>query len=112
MNKLELAQLLTIASAIDNRTVSPETVEVWHPIVAHIEFDIAVEAVQLHFKESDKYLLPAHVVAGARRVQERRLRDARRLQPRAVEGNRITLNRAEFDRITQAAIDARLVSDV
>jgi len=106
VNKFELAQLLTIASAIDNRTVSPETVNVWHPIVGHIGFDIAVEAVQLHFGESDKYLLPAHVVAGARRVQERRLRDARRSAPRAIGSQQITLDRAEFERLTQEAISA------
>ena len=106
MNKLELAQLLTIASAVDNRTVAPETVNAWHPIVGHLDYEIAVEAVQLHFAESDKYLLPAHVNACARRVKDARARDARRAQPRQIEGNQITLDRDEFERLTQEAIEA------
>lgn len=106
MNKLECAQLLTIVSAVDNRTVLPGTVEVWHPIIKHLDLDVAVEAVQLHFAESDKYLLPAHVNACARRVREKRDREARRAAPRAIEPQQITLDRAEFERLTQEAIAA------
>lgn len=110
MNKLELAQLLTIASAVDNRTVAPETVEAWHPIIGHLDYGIAVEAVQLHFAESDKYLLPAHVNACARRVKETRERDMRRSRPRAIEGQQITLDRAKFEADTLAAIAARVAT--
>jgi len=105
MNKLELAKLLTIVSAIDNRTVAPETVNVWHPIVGHLGFGVASEAVRLHFSETDKYLLPAHVIACARRVQDRLDRELRKSRP-AIAPARITLDRPEFERMTAEAIEA------
>lgn len=70
MNKVEIARLLTIASMIDNRTVGPETVEEWHRVIGHLEFDPAREAVEAHFRESTTYLLPAHVTGHVRRVRE------------------------------------------
>lgn len=104
MTELECAQLLTAISAVDNRTVGVETVKMWHKSIGHLSADVALEAVHLHFKESTMYLVPAHVTAGARRVEERRLREARRSRP-ALEPARITLDRAELERMTLEAIE-------
>jgi hypothetical protein len=70
VNKVEVARLLTIASMIDNRTVAPETVEEWHRVAGHLDFEAAREGVEQHFRESTSYLLPAHVIAQARRAKE------------------------------------------
>lgn len=77
MNKLEVSQLLTWASAYDNRTVKPEQVLAWHALVEHISLDIAGEALKMHFAESEKYLQPHHIIANARRVTDARARAER-----------------------------------
>lgn len=77
MNKVEVAKLLTRASAVDNRHVTPETVEAWFEVLEGVRYDASVEAVNEHFKTSTEYLLPAHIISGARRVLERWERDAR-----------------------------------
>jgi len=77
VNKVEVAKLLTRASAVDNRVVTEETVAAWHEVLEGVRYDAAVEAVNEHFKTSTEYLMPAHIITGARRVIERWERDAR-----------------------------------
>lgn len=104
MNKTEVAQLLTVASMVDNRTVAPETVEMWFPLVYDIDYDTAVTAVQMHFRESDKYLLPVHVRENVKRIRARQEYEARKKRP-AIEPRRITLDREKFEQETAAAIE-------
>lgn len=70
MNKLEVAQLLTVASGVDNRKVTPEVVEVWFPIVGHLDYQASLASLKLHFTESTDWLLPAHIIRGAARLRE------------------------------------------
>lgn len=86
------AKLLTVIAAYDNRNVQRETVIVWHQSVGHLDYDIAVQAVALHFKESTAYLMPGHVNVAARRVQELLDREQRLSRP-ALEPAVITLDR-------------------
>ena len=107
MNEPEAFQLLTLASARDNRTVSQSVAKVWALDLRNVTLADAAEALTLHYRERpDVWLQPGHVVAGARRVRDRREREQRISGQRAIEPNRITLDRAEFERMTQAAIDA------
>jgi hypothetical protein len=62
VNKLELSKLLTLVSAFDSRTVGPDTVEAWYPIMEPIDAIAAADAVRAHFESSDKYLMPAHII--------------------------------------------------
>ena len=71
MNKAEVAELLAIASVVDNRTVATETVNVWHAAIGHIDYDVAVEALNLFRQESTDYLVPAHIVQFGHRVNPR-----------------------------------------
>lgn len=68
MNIQETTALLTKIQLGDNREVTELVVREWHDTVGFLEYGDAVEAVRLHRRESAAYLLPAHVVAGARRV--------------------------------------------
>jgi hypothetical protein len=77
MNKVEVAKLMTRASAMDNRIVTEEKVEAWFEVLHSVPYEFAVQAVNNHFKESTDYLLPAHIVAGARHARDRRERDQR-----------------------------------
>lgn len=103
MNLTETAKLLTVASTIDNRTVAEETVVAWHKVVGHLDYGTAQEAVLRHFGESTEYLLPRHVKVQASRIRDERERAERVARP-AIGPQQITLDRAEFDRITQEAI--------
>jgi hypothetical protein len=107
VNEPEAFQLLTLASARDNRTVSQSVAKVWAADLEQIPLPIAIEALTLHYREQpDKWLQPGHVVAGARRVRERHERERRIAGQRAIEPNQITLDRAEFDRLTNEAAEA------
>lgn len=99
MNKLELSKLLTIASLVDNRTVTPETVEAWHAAIGHLGYNDSVDALNVHRRDSTEYLQPAHITAGVRLITARRARD-NRINQQAIEQRSITLDRAEFERLT------------
>lgn len=107
MNEPEAFQLLTLASARDNRTVSASVAKVWADDLEHVELGEAVEALKLHYQEQpDKWLISGHVITGVRRVRERRAREERIAGQREIAPNVITLDRAEFERMTAEATEA------
>lgn len=63
MIEREVAQLLTLAALIDNRTVTPETVIMWHGIIGHLQYDDAAAALREHYDRSTEWLMPAHLIA-------------------------------------------------
>lgn len=84
MNQTEVAKLLTVASAIDNRTVADEQVIAWHAALRHLPYDVAQEALVRHFRDSTEYLLPGHISKQAKVIrgeQEREARIRRQLEP-------------------------------
>lgn len=54
--------LLARIQVIDNRQVDALTIEAWTPLLFHVPYPDAVEAVNAHFTESTAYLQPAHIV--------------------------------------------------
>lgn len=113
MNEREAFQLLTLASARDNRTVSQSVARVWAGDLERVRFEDAVEALTLHYRESPGvWLQPGHVIAGVRRVKDQRARDQRIADQRAIGPNVITLDRAEFERMTDEAIRTHQKSKV
>jgi hypothetical protein len=67
MNKAETKELLLAISAIDNRKITQETLDVWTDILRHIPLDIALEAHRMARKsEAVGYLEPKHIVAYAK----------------------------------------------
>ena len=104
MEEREAFQLLTLASARDGRTVSQATARVWASDLERIALVDAVQAAQLHYRESTDWLMPAHVIKNAVRVRNRREREARLARP-AVQRAEITLDRAKFEEETRAAAE-------
>jgi len=100
----ECKQILAKIQLGDNRQVDRLVILEWFETIGHLEFEDARGAVTLHRQESTDYLTAAHVCAGARRVRELRERAQRVNAPRAIEAREITLNRAEFDRLTAEAV--------
>lgn len=68
MNIQETNALLARIQVIDNRQIGDSTVLAWHELVGDLDYDAAVEAVRLHFRESTAYLVPAHVRHGVERI--------------------------------------------
>lgn len=77
MNTEELTMLLTRIQVLDNRQVDALTIEAWEPLMEAVNYDDAVSAVNEHFRTSEKYLLPAHILEGARDARKRRVQSAR-----------------------------------
>lgn len=74
MNKQECARVLAKIQLGDNRQVDALTLEEWFDTIGHLEYVDAIDAVRLHRQESDRYLMPAHVIQGARRIRNERAR--------------------------------------
>ena len=77
MNLQETAQVLAKIQLGDNRQVDELTVREWHDTIGHLEFVDAIAAVKEHRQISSDYLMPAHIVGGAKRAKERRQRQPR-----------------------------------
>lgn len=76
MSAEELKKLLWRINSLDHRKLSDAVFKAWWPLVEHVEYDDAVEAVNTHFRDlPGVYLQPGHVVAGAKRIARAR-RDA------------------------------------
>jgi hypothetical protein len=61
VNRQEVSQLLALAALVDNRTVTPEAVLMWHGILGDLPADAAMDALKAHYAESTEWLLPAHI---------------------------------------------------
>lgn len=63
MTLSEMRDLLDEVSAIDNRKVTPETVQAWHDVCGHVTFTVARRAVILARRDASvQYLEPRHVM--------------------------------------------------
>ena len=110
MNAEEVKQVLAKVQLVDSRQVDRLVLATWVEILADprhpIDFGDALEAVVQHRRIlPGVWLEPGHIVSGSRIAKDRREREARRRNPRVIEPTEITLDRAEFDRLTQIAID-------
>jgi hypothetical protein len=67
MNITETKQLLDSISAIDNRTVTVDTLNAWHGVIGNIPLEIAREALKLAQQDASiKYLEPRHIFGWAK----------------------------------------------
>jgi hypothetical protein len=107
MNIQETAAVLAKIKIGDNREVDSKglVLREWHEAIGDLDYADAIEAVAMHRRESQAYLLPAHVRANVQLIRTRRARSARyqnmgQITPTPGVG----LDRAEFDRLTNIAI--------
>lgn len=77
MNRIEVARLLTNASAYDNRIVTEETIIAWHDVLLNVDYRNAQIAMREHFQKSGEYLQVHHIIGGAKRVGENLDREVR-----------------------------------
>lgn len=74
MNKTETSKILTLASMVDNRALSPELVSVWQALLDDITYEEAATALKEHYRTSEKWLMPATLrnLVNAGRLEARR----------------------------------------
>jgi len=99
VNREETKRLLAAASARDNRQPSEPMLEAWLVDLGDLPYELAVAAVNRHFRTSTDYLMPVHV----RRLAEDITREHRRERREAHEA--VT---AQQERL---ALDSRPLAD-
>jgi hypothetical protein len=83
MTKTELKELMEYLSAIDNRQLTAEKLQVWFDLIGYLNFDDAKAAViEAQREESISYVEAKHVVAFAMRIKDRRKTEELRNAPK------------------------------
>jgi len=83
MTEEEAFKLLMECSARDNRQVSRPHAVVWAEDLHDIPFQDAREAARAHYREKPGvWLLPGHIIAGAKAIRRERQRRERNLAAR------------------------------
>jgi hypothetical protein len=73
MTKTELKELMEYLSAIDNRQLSPEKLQVWFDLIGYLDFaDAKAAVIEAQRDESISYVEAKHVVAFAMRIKEKK----------------------------------------
>jgi hypothetical protein len=73
MTKNELKELMEYLSAIDNRQLSAEKLQVWFDLIGYLDFaDAKAAVIEAQREQSISYVEARHVIAYVHRIQERR----------------------------------------
>jgi hypothetical protein len=62
MTLAETADLLSIAAAIDKRTLGESDVRAWQMVLNDIDFEAARGALRDHYRQTTKHVMPADIV--------------------------------------------------
>lgn len=62
MQVSEAAQLLLWAQGVDGRTLNELSARAWHQLIGHLDYEVALEAVQQHYREEHRWVMPADVL--------------------------------------------------
>jgi len=89
MTKTELKELMEYLSAIDNRQLSAEKLQVWFDLIGYLDFaDAKAAVIEAQREQSISYVEAKHVIAFAQRIKERRKTEeqrARAMEPAPVQ---------------------------
>ena len=79
MTKNELKELMEYLSAIDNRQLTAEKLQVWFDLIGFLDFaDAKAAVIEAQRDESISYVEAKHVIAFAMRIKERRQAEEQR----------------------------------
>ena len=74
MTRDEVIDLVgAVIAVIDHRTWGDADVDAWEALVGDLDFDECRTAVHLHFRSTDKWLMPSHVRAIVRSARADRI---------------------------------------
>lgn len=97
MTPEDTKKILAKAALVDNRMVDLAGITAWHEIIGHLDFDEALEAVTRFRQTSTDYLMPAHVIAVARRIHSERSTDIARTRALEAHASR-SMDFADYQR--------------
>lgn len=81
MTKNELKELMEYLSAIDNRQLTAEKLQVWFDLIGYLDFQDAKTAViEAQREQLISYVEPKHVIAYAARIKDRRKTEENRVR--------------------------------
>lgn len=80
MTPAEAAALLAVAAAFDNRKPDADAAKAWSVALDGYRFEDCRDAIVAHYRSSSDWIMPAHVVAGVKRIRASRI-DAVALTP-------------------------------
>lgn len=78
LTRADAARLLALAAAYDHRTTSETDDAAWADALYDLDPEDCAEAIRLHYRETDAWLMPSHVrqrVAYLREARANRLHD-------------------------------------
>lgn len=90
MTKNELKELMEYLSAIDNRQLTPEKLQVWFDLIGYLDFaDAKAAVIEAQREQSISYVEAKHVIAYALKIKERRKTEENRTRATNFESERI-----------------------
>lgn len=76
MQLSETKDILKSVAAVDNRTVTAETVTAWHEILKNLNYEVAKEGLRLAQQDpSIRYLEPRHIISWSKEASFRMNRE-------------------------------------
>lgn len=79
LTKAQMAKLLGACARVDGRNLDAETFEMWHRLLADIPYEDIDDAIAVHYRTSEKWIMPAHIVAHHEKLEAARQMEQRRL---------------------------------
>ena len=90
MTKSELKELMEYLSAIDNRQLTAEKLQVWFDLIGFLDFaDAKAAVIEAQREESIAYVEAKHVVAFALRIKEKKKSEELRTRAKTPAPERI-----------------------
>jgi hypothetical protein len=77
----EAAALLGVAAAFDRRKADDDTAKAWSIALGNLPFVDCRDAIVQHYRATDAWLMPSHIIAAVRKIRRDRLEDAPALTP-------------------------------
>lgn len=109
MNPADVPRLLAMAAARDNRKRNDAMALAWFQDLGDLAFDIALEAMNRHYRTSADYLMPVHIRQHAADINRERRKAAREHREAiAAERERLAIEAApRTDRSRELAVMIR-----
>lgn len=73
MKPTEAAALLAVASSADNRKPDAEVAKAWAQFLNGLRYEDCLTVVVAHYRTSRDWLMPADIVAGVKRLRDKRI---------------------------------------
>jgi hypothetical protein len=73
MTPSETAKLLAYCAAFDRRTVGKADVAAWHKLLGRYAYEDAETAVNEHYSAEHRWIMPADILRGIRRIRAQRI---------------------------------------